>query len=171
MIELYIPGLNFKACLFCIIIEEEAMSLSAFNFVLQLRFSVLLSWFQPNSLCCLSPFLLSYVTVSIGHFWVPPGFCIKTRLGAQPFIWKWFFILMQIKLISTRKVEHLTSFWYRGPGELGNGLLRPCMSLVRILPEHGPMIICIINNKWNICLQLHEFSVQFWALHYICFFL
>ena len=31
---------------------------------------------------------------------------------------------MQIKLISTRKVEHLTSFWYRGPGiELGNGLL------------------------------------------------
>ena len=30
---------------------------------------------------------------------------------------------MQIKLISTKKVEHLTSFWYRGPGELENGLL------------------------------------------------
>ena len=60
--------------------------------------------------------------MSIGHFRVSPGLCIKTRLGAQPLIWKWFFILMQIKLLSTRKVEHLTSFWYRGPGELGNGL-------------------------------------------------
>ena len=59
---------------------------------------------------------------AIGHFRVPPGLCIKTRLGAQPLIWKWFFILMQIKLICTRKVEHLTSLWYRGPGELGNGL-------------------------------------------------
>ena len=32
---------------------------------------------------------------------------------------------MQIKLISTRMVEHLTSFWYRGPGEHGNGLFKP----------------------------------------------
>ena len=46
----------------------------------------------------------------MGHFRVPLGLCIKTRLGAQSLIWKWFFILMQIKLISTRKVEHLTSF-------------------------------------------------------------
>ena len=58
----------------------------------------------------------------IGHFRVPPGLCIKTRLGAQHLIWKWFFILMQINLISTRNVEHLTLFWYRGPGELRNGL-------------------------------------------------
>ena len=40
----------------------------------------------------------------------PRGLCIKTRLSAQPFIWKWFFILMQIKLIFTRKVVHLASF-------------------------------------------------------------
>ena len=62
---------------------------------------------------------------SIGHFRAPPALYIKTRLGTQPLIWKWYFILMQIKLISTRKVEHLTSFWYRGPGELGNGLSYP----------------------------------------------
>ena len=62
---------------------------------------------------------------SIGHFRVPPGLCIKTTLGAQPLIWKLFFILIQIKLISTRKVEHLTSFWYRGSGKLGNGLSYP----------------------------------------------
>ena len=68
---------------------------------------------------------LAYSCGAIGYFRVPPGLCIKTRLGAQPLIWKWFFILMQIKLISTRKVEHLTSFWYGGSGKLGNGLSYP----------------------------------------------
>ena len=38
------------------------------------------------------------------------GLCFKTRVGAQPLIWKSFFILMQIKLIFTRKVVHLASF-------------------------------------------------------------
>ena len=50
----------------------------------------------------------------IGHFRVHPGLCIKTRLSAQPLIWKWFFTLMQIKLIFTRKVEYLASFWKWG---------------------------------------------------------
>ena len=50
----------------------------------------------------------------IGHFRVPMGLCIKTRLNAQPLIWKWFFILMQIKLIITRKVVHLASFESEG---------------------------------------------------------
>ena len=40
----------------------------------------------------------------IGHFRVPPGLCIKTKLSAQPLIWKWFFILMQLKLIFTRRL-------------------------------------------------------------------
>ena len=46
----------------------------------------------------------------IGRLRVPPGLCFKTRVGAQPLIWKSFFILMQIKLIFTRKVVHLASF-------------------------------------------------------------
>ena len=33
------------------------------------------------------------------------------------FAWEW-------KIISISKAEHLTSFWYKGPGELGNGRLR-----------------------------------------------
>ena len=48
------------------------------------------------------------------HFRVPPGLCFKARVGAQPLIWKSFFILMQIKLIFTRKVVHLASFWKWG---------------------------------------------------------
>ena len=58
-----------------------------------------------------------------GHFRVCPSLCIKTRLGAQPFLWKWVLFAWEWKIISISKVEHLTSFWYRGPGELGNGLL------------------------------------------------
>ena len=47
----------------------------------------------------------------ISHFRVPQGLWIKTRLNAQPLIWKWFFILKQVSLIFTRKVVHLASFW------------------------------------------------------------
>ena len=46
----------------------------------------------------------------ICHFRVPPGLCFKTRVCAKPLIWKSFFILVQIKLILTRKVVHLASF-------------------------------------------------------------
>ena len=56
----------------------------------------------------------------IGHFWVLRGLCIKTRLGAQPLIWKCFFILMEVKLVFTRKVVYLASFWKWGFLELGN---------------------------------------------------
>ena len=60
-----------------------------------------------------------------GHFQVPPGLCFKARVGAQPLILKSFFILMQIKLISTRKVDcapSLMHFESEGFLELGNGL-------------------------------------------------
>ena len=60
----------------------------------------------------------------LGHFRVPPGLYFKTRVGAQPLIWKSFFILMQIKLIFTRKVVHLASFWKWGFLELGSGLFQ-----------------------------------------------
>ena len=41
-----------------------------------------------------------------GFLRVPPGLCIKI-LSFQPLIRKRCFILMQIKLLSTRKVVHL----------------------------------------------------------------
>ena len=70
----------------------------------------------------------------IGHFRVPPGLCIKT--SAQPLMWKWLFILMQIKLILTRKVLHLASFWKWGFLELGSGLL----TYTRRSPRAGPKV-------------------------------
>ena len=64
---------------------------------------------------------------TVGYFRVHPGLCIKTRLGTHPFLWKWVLFAWEWKIISIAcsisKVEHLTSFWYRGPGELENGLL------------------------------------------------
>ena len=68
------------------------------------------------------------VSGSIGHFRVPPGLCFKTRVGAQPLIWKSSFILMQIKLIFTKKVVHLASFWKWGFLELGSGLFSSCLN-------------------------------------------
>ena len=53
-----------------------------------------------------------------------PGPLYQNEVRRSTFDMVMIFILMQIKLISTRNVEHLTSFSYRGPGELGNGLLR-----------------------------------------------
>ena len=47
---------------------------------------------------------------TIRHFRVSPGLCIKTRLSAQPLIWKRFFTLVQIKLIFKGKVVYLPLF-------------------------------------------------------------
>ena len=46
-----------------------------------------------------------------GHFWVASRLCFKVRLSARPLIWKWFFILMQIKLIFITRVLQLAWFW------------------------------------------------------------
>ena len=58
----------------------------------------------------------------IGHFRVPKTLSFKTRPSAQPFLWKWVLFAWEWKIISISKTEPLISFWYRGPGELGNGL-------------------------------------------------
>ena len=41
---------------------------------------------------------ISFMT--IGNFRVAPSLCFKARLSANPLIWKWFLIAIQIKLIS-----------------------------------------------------------------------
>ena len=80
----------------------------------------------------------------MGHF---RDLCIETRLSAQPLIWKWFFILMQIKLIFTRKVVHLASFWKWGFLEVGNGLLQ-----------------CDYNNRGRFNNNIHLVRCNFFKL-------
>ena len=68
---------------------------------------------------CNTSFLM---VMARSHFRVVPSLCFKARLSVKPLIWKWFYILMQIKLICTRKVLHLASFWKWEFLELWNGL-------------------------------------------------
>ena len=61
---------------------------------------------------------------TIGNFRVPPWPLYQNEVKCSAFdIWKWFFILVQVKHISTRKVVHLASFWKWGFFELRSGLL------------------------------------------------
>ena len=60
---------------------------------------------------------------AIGHFRVPRTLTFKMKPSAQLFLWKWVLFAWEWKIIFKSKAEHLTSFWYRGPGELRNGLL------------------------------------------------
>ena len=50
----------------------------------------------------------------------------KMRPSAQPFLWKWVLFAWEWKIIFISNAEHLTSFSFRGPGELGNGVLSSC---------------------------------------------
>ena len=84
---------------------------------------------KPWFICCLSQSGLMLLQVSnmdpslhasaIGHLRVPKTLTFKVRLSAQHFSWKWVLFAWERKIISISKAEHLTSFWYRGPGELG----------------------------------------------------
>ena len=58
----------------------------------------------------------------IRHFRLPKTLTFKMRLNAQTFLWKWVLFAWEWNIISISKAEHLTSFWYRGTGELRNGL-------------------------------------------------
>ena len=50
---------------------------------------------------------------------------LKMRPSAQPFLRKWVLFVWEWKMVSISKAEQIISFWYRGPRELGNGLLCP----------------------------------------------
>ena len=101
---------------------------------------------------------------AIGHFRVLPGLCIKTRLGAQLFLWKWVLFAWEWKIISISKVEHLTSFWYRGPGELGIGLLprSPPSTMHKKLSRRHKVDV-FQSQTWNSCARSWQFALPFTA--------
>ena len=87
----------------------------------------------------------------IGHYWVPPG--LRTRLSAQHLIWKWFFILMQIKLIFTWKGSALGLTLKVRVLELGSGLLRT----TRRSPQSLNLQV-VITHASHVCSQ-HSFGL------------
>ena len=89
----------------------------------------------------------------IGHFRVPKTLTFKMRLGAQPFLWKRVLFAWEWKMISISKAEHLPSFWNRGLGELGNGLLKKSIktSHEKIYYLHSSLEsrLGFLNMSWN----------------------
>ena len=88
----------------------------------------------------------------------------KMRPSAQPFLWKWVLFAWEWKIISISKAEHLTSFWNRGLGELGNGLLRYhyVIYMVCTLIEHNSRPISaleiaqLLDNSFYIADEIWE---------------
>ena len=102
-----------------------------------------------------SPLLPSYLKVWIRNW------------SVTLVIWKWYFVLMQVKLIFTRKVSHLVWFWKWEFLELGSGLLlhwrRPMFT-----PALSPFTIDHFSGqKWD-NLSLNVFVHSLYALVAFC---
>ena len=105
------------------------------------------------------------------------------RLGAQPFLRKWILFAWEWKMISISKDEHLLSFWNRGPGELGNGLL--VRTLHRYFGGHGSnlrkpeffklsfrtYISCVFNCDDPLCIYffIPQFNYMNSYIHHLFF--
>ena len=63
-----------------------------------------------NALYCGESKILSFPVIAIDHVRFGLSLCFKTRLSAKLLTTSYFFILMQIKLIFSRKDFHLASF-------------------------------------------------------------
>ena len=87
---------------------------------------------------------------AIGRFRVPKTLTFKMRLGAQPFSWKRVLFAWD----PYQRLSTFPSFWNRGPGELGNGLLQPLFTHAMLKPGYyllsllnfGAIVSSIIRN-------------------------
>ena len=145
------PEAQFKTkCTYWAFVTGDFQSLIISDPIwLALKFHVVVSWKPGEALekICLALFPLIQPTTNllkIGHFRVPKTLTFKIRLGAQPFLWKWVLFAWEWKMISISKVEHLPSFWNRGPGELGNVRLNPITDLESNM---GPWSVWVW--EWN----------------------
>ena len=83
-------------------------------------------------------------------FQAASSLCFKVRVKAEDLIWKWCFILMQIKLIQEifeRKV--LASFWKLGSLKLGNGLFKT-------IGHRGQNILISVFHNITCILLVHK---------------
>ena len=77
------------------------------------------------------------------------------RPSAQPFLWKC--VLFAWEWNHFRKGEHLTSFWYRGPGELGSGRPPYCLFYFVYPPEEikhlvSLYIVRVVFSQGLLCI-------------------
>ena len=138
------------------------------NLSRELSWSVVIEYRAYSPAANLSSRLkLKMVVNWIGHFRVCSGLCFKTRVRAQPLIWKSFFIFMKIKLIFTRKVVHLASFWTWGILEPGSGLFidsadkKKCLCSIRNCQIFAVMFLSKIKEeRWKWIGKLETSTVN-----------
>ena len=75
---------------------------------------------QQQSLFLSLQHVLIFCKLAISEF---QKLLLLKEAKCKTFLAKMNFICMRIKNHSISKAEHWTSFWYRGPGKLGNGLI------------------------------------------------
>ena len=79
------------------------------------------------------------------------------RPSAQSFLWKWVLFAWELKIISTSKAEHSTSFWYRGPGELGNGLF--LINWTEEMQEYTKYVCSEVKEFVTLCTMNHDLLI------------
>ena len=136
---------------------QKALGAKLKTFTFKLRLSGHLSHQNNLKIALRIEYHFGVKNAIVGHFWVPPCLCLKTRVGAQSLIWKSFFILMQIKLVFTRKVVHLASFWKWGFLQPGSGLLFWCC------PGVGRLHTFLSPKPWGFCLNARSYREAFAA--------
>ena len=103
----------------CYLAERDLYAIQSKLLAWQLHFWVV------NEFLFLKTVNANFTPVVIGTEQFP-----KTRLRANPFLWKWVLFPMRIKNRFHINALHLASLWNRGPGKLGNGqsllLTRSC---------------------------------------------
>ena len=119
---------------------------------------------------------LTPLSLTIDHFRVPPGLCLKTRVGAQPLIWKSFFILMQIthfrlkgcapSLILKVRVLELESGVLQGCAEDWGITCPPKQSHNAI--QHNSDPVSRAASKWTTHKEIYK-RIQFYCIK--CFVL
>ena len=91
-----------------------------------------------------------------------PVWC-EHNLSAQSIIRKWYFILMQIKLVFIRKFLHLASFWKWEFLEHGNGLYVTCTSpIMHLICPSSPPPQILHNSLFFFCAGYYSRPKRNW---------
>ena len=156
VVSVYIDLLKFETCSSAL--RNSEMANTTCGSLAGLPFSV---WFWLTTIWMILKAVVEIMVWKGGirnrPFPSSPDLCITTRLSAQPLIWKWFFILMQVKLIFTRKVVHLASFWKWGFLELGSALFDEVSILL-----HGFCTIRVFSERFSIIFDNHVQCYHLW---------
>ena len=84
------------------------------------------------------------------------------------FLVKINFVCSGVRIVFISKAGHLTSFWKRGPGELGNDLVRHVKVFSRLLEVNGNWWKLKLNGLWHrkiLILEHYFVNIILWTIN------